>query len=349
MSSAVPSQQLPGSEEAPILDQYSQYMGHLQLGPKAFGYREAGARRLLHRLVGKNWQRSTIAADLSKIDSYGSSFLTFLLLFGFIRPGYDYLFSRKFSSMVREAPFTPCGKALAMVAECGRNLGFGKRHIEAFIPLVVLRLLIQTGKSLESLTHQDLDEFRQAASRYATATGRSVRHWTISLHAVENVLYHLGVLAKPAVHRSSRTASWAERLADLSQPGIRRTMVAFVEKLRTTHRFSTILGYCRSLRLFSRFLFQHAPEVTEVSQLDRQKHIEPWLIWNAQRVRRAQGGQTHPISQSDKKNAVLDVKCFLDQITEWGWAESPQRTLVFKSDLPKVDYLLPRYIPREQE
>jgi site-specific recombinase XerD len=40
----------------------------------------------------------------------------------------------------------------------------------------------------------------------------------------------------------------------------------------------------------------------------------------------------------------------LDQIAEWGWAESPGRTLkVFKSDLPKVDYLLPRYIPKEQE
>jgi site-specific recombinase XerD len=324
-------------------------MTHLQLGQAAFGYREAGASRLLQRLVGKDWKSSAITADLSNINSYESSFLTFLLLFGFVRPGYDYLFSRKFSSMVREAPFTPCGEALTLASECGRNLGFSKRHVECFIPLVVLRLLIQTGKSLEHLTKQDLDEFRQAVGRYAAATGRSVRHWTISLHAVENVLYHLGVLAKPAVHRSSRTASWAERLADLPQEGFRRTMVAFVDKLRTTHRHSTGLGYCHSFRHFSRFLFQHAPDVTEISQLDRQKHIEPWLIWNAQRVRKAQGGHAHPISQSEKKTVVLDVKCFFEQITEWGWAESPQRSLVFKSDLPKVDYLLPRYIPKEQE
>ncbi|HEY3365935.1 MAG TPA: hypothetical protein VGK74_12840 [Symbiobacteriaceae bacterium] len=62
-------------------------------------------------------------------------------------------------------------------------------------------------------------------------------------------------------------------------------MVTFAVKLRTTHRQSTVLGYCRSFRLFSRFMFQHAPDVTEIAQLDRQKHIEPWLIWNVERVR----------------------------------------------------------------
>ncbi len=349
MSSPFPAQQPSGSWEEQLLDRYNQHMALLKLGPAARDYRKAAAKRLLLRLAGKDWRSPAIASDLSDIDRFESCFLTFLLLNGHVRPGYDYLFARKFNSMVREAPLTPSGKALGMVAECGRNLGFGKRHIEAFIPLVVLRLLIHTGKPLESLTRRDLDEFRQAVGHYASVTGRPARHYTISLHAVENVLYHLGVLSKPAVHRRARRASWWERLADLPQAGFRETMAPFLEKLSTTHRRSTVEGYCCSFRLLARFVWQHDPMVTQISQLDRQQHIEPWLIWNSQRERELQGGQTRSVSQSYRKTTILDVKCFLDQIAEWGWAESPQRTLLFKSDLPKVDYLLPRYIPKEQE
>lgn len=349
MSSPLLAPQPPDSGKEHLLNQYSQYMAQFNQRADALRLREAGARRLLHRLVGKDWCSPTIAADLSHIDRNEFRFLTFLLLHGHVRPGYDYLFAHKFTTMVHKAPATPYGKALALAAECAGNLGFNKGCIARFIPRVVLRLLIQTGKALEQLTYQDLAAFRQAADRYAAATGRSVRHYTLFFHAVENVLYHLGILAKPAVCRNSHTSSWAERLAEVPQPGFKRTMVAFVEKLTTTHRRTTVLGYCHSFRLFARFLFQHAPSVTELSQLDRQRHIEPWLIWNAERVCRGQRSQTRPVSQSDKKSAVLEIKCFLDQIAEWGWAESLPRTLVFKSDLPKVDHLLPRYIPKEQE
>ena len=349
MSSALCVERPAGSREDHLLAQYDEHMAHLPLGLPATRYRRAGARRLLQRLAGRDWHSPSIASELQDIDRYEFCFLTFLLLFGYLRPGYDYLFSRKFTSMVREAAYSPLGRAVEAVARCGRELGFGKRHIEAFIPLVLLRLLIQTGKTLEQLTTQDLEAFRQAAARYTTTNGRAQRHYTISLHALENVLYHLGVFKKPAVHRSARRPPWAERLAGLPQAGFRRTMTAYLEKLSTTHRYSTVLGYCRSFRLLARFLAEHAPEVSEVSELDRKWHIEPWLQWNAQRVRKVRGGETRPIGQEDKKNVVVDIRCFLDQIAEWGWPDSPPRRLLFNGDIPKVDNVLPRYIPPEQE
>lgn len=350
MSRVLGAEQAAGSWEDQLLAQYHQHMTRLPLGLPATRYRQAGARRLLQRLAGRDWHSPDIAPDLCHLDRYESGFVTFLLLFGYLRPGYDYLFSRKFTGMVREAPFSPLGDAVEAVARCGRALGFGKRHIEAFIPLVVLRLLIQTGKPLQRITTQDLEAFRQAAARYAATGGQpQQRHYTISLHAVENILYYLGVLNRPAVHRSARRTPWAERLAGLPQAGFRRTMTAYLEKLSTTHRYSTVLGYCRSFRLLARFLAGHAPEVSEVSELDRKRHIEPWLLWNAQRVRTVQGGQTRPIGQEDKKTAVVDVRCFLDQIAEWGWPESPPHRLLFNGDIPKLDYALPRYIPQEQE
>lgn len=342
------NQRVHGTTKAVPLSVLGEERQHL-LGLPAVQYRQAGAARLLQRLAGKDWNSPGIAPDLDRIDRYESGFVTFLLLFGYLRPGYEYLFSRKFTGMVREAPFSPLGQAVEAVALCGYALGFGKRHVEAFIPLVLLRLLIQTGKPLEGLTTQDLEAFRLAAGRYAASTGRSQRHYTISLHAVENVLYHLGVLRRPAVHGSARRTPWAERFQDIAQAGLRRTMAVYLDKLGTTHRYSTVLGYCRSFRLLARFPAEHAPEVSEVSDLDRRRHIEPWLLWNAHRVRKVQGAQTRPISQEDKKTAVVDVRCFLDQIAEWGWPESPPRRLLFNGDIPKLDYPLPRYIPQEQE
>jgi len=34
-------------------------------------------------------------------------------------------------------------------------------------------------------------------------------------------------------------------------------------------------------------------------------------------------------------------------ITEWWWAESPERRLVFRSDIPKTPRALPRYLSAE--
>ena len=42
------------------------------------------------------------------------------------------------------------------------------------------------------------------------------------------------------------------------------------------------------------------------------------------------------------RSTVLTVRNFLDDITLWGWADRPQRRLIFASDVPR----LPRPLPR---
>jgi integrase len=86
-----------------------------------------------------------------------------------------------------------------------------------------------------------------------------------------------------------------------------------------------------------------------VGDLRRDAHIEPYLVWNAAREWTPPGGVPQRYSARDRQHAVLDVKYFLDTITEWGWAEAPKRRLLFPSDVPKRDKPLPRFIPHEQE
>jgi len=44
---------------------------------------------------------------------------------------------------------------------------------------------------------------------------------------------------------------------------------------------------------------------------------------------------------------MITVRCFLDDITAWGWAEAPARRLVFSSDIPRQPRLLPRALPAD--
>lgn len=344
---AVTSGHSRSGDEA-LLRAYADHIAQLLLGPTARKDRYWGAGRLLRRLHGWDWQDPSVAEALKGVDNQASCFIPFLLLFGYLRPGYPYLFSRKMGSLVREAAVSPLASDMAAVRAAAEQLGFGKRHIEAFLPMVLLRILVQTGKRLHALTVDDLEDFRAAAEAWGARTQQTVRHWTISLHAVETVLYHMGILHHPAANRHTYRRTWADRLATVLQPDLRASMLRYVELAAANHRPGTVQDYCTSLVTFARYLAEHAPEVQRISDLRRKEHIEAWLVWNASRERTSDRG-TRPISVQYRKDSVLDIKVFLDTITEWGWEESPGRPLLFNSDLPKLDQPLPRYIPHDQE
>lgn len=332
-----------------LLQAYANYIVRLPLRPRTRRDRYFGARRLLRRLHGLDWQDASVVEALDGVDQDASSFISFLLVFGHLRPGYPYLFSRKMNTLVREAALSPLSEDMAAVRAAAEQLGFSKRHIEQFLPMVILRILMQTGKQLRTLTVADLKDFRTAAEAWGTTTHQKVRHWTVSLHAVENVLYHMGILDHPATNRLTRRRTWAERLAAVPQADLRASMLRYVELTAANHRQGTVLGYCNSFVTFTRYLAEHAPEVQGVSDLRRREHIESWLSWNATRRGVLPDGRSRPVSADYRRDNVLDIKIFLETITEWGWEESPGRPLLFNRDLPKLDKPLPRYIPRHQE
>ncbi|OYV64631.1 MAG: hypothetical protein B7X07_05865 [Actinobacteria bacterium 21-64-8] len=332
-----------------VLTAYRAHLKQLDFCPLYVKQRLAAAHRLLDMIEYLDWHSDQVAPHLAGLNTRAKGFVTFLLLFGHLRPGYPYLFSRKITPLVREASLSPMSGAVAAVTTAAQELGFGKRHIEAFVPMVLLRVLIQSGKQLHELRVDDLADFRTAVRAHEVTVGRSLHHWTVSVHAVENVLYHLGVLPAPARHRSVRSSSWWDRLPRVRQTPLRTTMARYAELAAANHRESTVLGYCASFQTFATYLVEHAPEVQGVAQLNRREHIEPWLVWNRSRKRVLPDGTERAIGPEHRKNLVLDIKVFLDTIAEWDWPEAPARRLLFNSDLPKLDRALPRYIPRQQE
>ncbi len=159
----------------------------------------------------------------------------------------------------------------------------------------------------------------------------------------------MGILDRPATNLLTRHRTWAERLAGVPQEALRTSMLRYVDLAAANHRPATVQGYCVSLCAFAGYLIEHAPEVQGVPDLRRREHVEPWLVWNAARRCTLPDGTSRPLSLEHRKNSALDVKVFLNTITEWGWPEAPGRRLLFNSDLQKLDQTLPRYIPHEQE
>jgi len=86
-----------------------------------------------------------------------------------------------------------------------------------------------------------------------------------------------------------------------------------------------------------------------LAELDRQRHIEPWLQAIAQARHHHYGT---PLSASERRSRILTVARMLEDLADWGWAEAPGRRLVSSRDIPRLPRLprpLPRYLPPQAD
>ena len=273
-------------------------------------------------------------------------FLNFLMLGGFLRPGYDYLLERKLSSVLREAAHHQVGGDLTRFLAAAGELGFTPQQSAALASQVVMRLLIQTGRPLMQLTESDLAEFDTAIRHREQVHGRSLKHYRVALHATRTVLYHLGAPVTAAVkHTAHLRWSWERHFTDIATD-VGRALVAYLECAAGTRTRSTVLGIAGRLAHFARFVTAADPALTSLAQLDRQRHIEPYLA----AVAAARNPHTAAaLSASERRSRILTVGRMIDDIIEWGWTEAPTRRLIFPRDIPRLPRPLPRYLPADDD
>ena len=324
------------------------YVAHLRLTKRRVWENSVGpARRFLRRWPDPQAfaaESLTVRLGLGKPTK---RFVTYLLLFGHLRPGYDYLLSRKFSSLWRELPHSPLADDAARFVEAAARLGYSAHVGSGLASQVVVRVLIQTGRHLTELDASDLDEFEQAVAEAErrSAAGQRVLSYRRALFGSREVLHHLGVLAEPPSYLREARRTWLQRMAGVPQP-LQTSFAAYLERLSGSQAPGTVT--CRATRMahFGRFLASCDPGLASLADLDRQRHIEPYLSSVAS-ARNSFSGQ--PITISERRGRIFAVRCFLEDITEWGWPEAPNRRLIFKNDLPRRPRPLPRYLPPDAD
>jgi site-specific recombinase XerD len=270
--------------------------------------------------------------------SYLRPFLLFLMLQGHLRPGYDYLVSRKLVNFWREAAASPFGPDLERFCAAAQGIGYTPGMAVRVASQSVGRMLIQTGGHLEELTLADFDELAGACAERDAAAGWG--HHRSALSAAQRALFHLGVVEKlpPAWEQPK---SFQERVAAVHPP-LQASFVAYLERKAATCHAKTVTGLATRLAHFGRFVGQVDQAVTSLAVLDRRRHIEPYLNALASTPNSKQGGT---ITRSEQARRMIAVRGFLADIAEWGWDEAPTRKLIFRTDVPRAPRPLPRYLP----
>jgi hypothetical protein len=112
-----------------------------------------GARAFLARWPDpQDWASEPLEVRLATGGSQWS-LLNFLMFWGHLQPGYDYLVERKLSALWREMPFGPWGAELRRYQAAAQALGYGRRTC-AHRFAIAARLLIKP-RPLIALTEQD--------------------------------------------------------------------------------------------------------------------------------------------------------------------------------------------------
>lgn len=325
-------------------DLLGDYATHLALTGRGNSSSAQGAKTFLrHWPDPQDWAAQSLARRLGE-GPQTTSFLMFLMVHGWLQPGYDYLVSRKLSSFWREINASPLAADMARFLRGAEAIGYTPIQSLRIASQSVGRLLIQSNVRLEQLTMGDVDELSDECRRREQRTAQPWGHYRSALNAAQRVLFHLDIVEVPPPHwQLSKT--FAQRVVDV-HPALQPAFIAYLERKTGTCHTKTVTCTATRLVHFGRFLADVDPELTSLADLDRQRHIEPYLNWVANALNSKNGD---PITRADQSRRVLTVSSFLSDITEWGWTDAPPRRLVFRSDLPRLPKPLPRYLPLDAD
>jgi len=173
------------------------------------------------------------------------------------------------------------------------------------------------------------------AARILPGSGRGM---AAHFHRLQLTLFHAGhldSLARPMRRQPVSVTGWAA-----VAPGFADAARRYVAQVELSLRPSTVHHIERTLREFGTWLAGAYPGVSVCAELER-GHIEAYKLWLGTR----QGHRTgRPLDRVSIKNRLINLHCFFDRITEWGYPDPPRRPLLFAGDLPIVDKPLPRFL-----
>lgn len=331
----------PAVAEPPVdlAGDYQQWLAATGRGSRAY---HDGALWFLCRWPHpRSWADEPLEQRLT-LASYVRPFVTFLMLHRHLQPGYDWLVHRKITRLLDHARASPLAADIDRYQAATHALGFSEHMVRRTADRIILRLLIQTGRPLGTLTVGDLDELETSFRDRATIVASTGKNDLALLHAAHAVLFHLDIIPAAPPNRRRRVHDGFGHHFHGVPDHLAAVMAAYCDRLVGTHAPSTITGIGIRLGHFGRHLAVTDPALGSLAQLDRQRHIEPYLTAVA-RARRSNDGQ--PISIGEQRARIITLNRFLADLTEWDWPDASPRRLVFPRDIPRQPRPLPRYLP----
>lgn len=211
------------------------------------------------------------------------------------------------------------------------------------------------GKPPEALSVDEIvslsETLRQRRIALRAAKGLPpvlVPHQPLQPWTTGTVLYHAGLLSTPPgqhlIGRRPGLGIHERQLGFLRQdwPALYEVAERYLARRQTLVRLSTVKQDTIGLGSFLRWLTQHHPEVTDLRQLDRRQHIEPYLHWVLADAGPGRARE-HPHWTTATCYQRIDAlqRCFR-LLSLWQWPEAPARPLLLPGDLPRLPEPLPK-------
>ena len=189
----------------------------------------------------------------------------------------------------------------------------------------------------------DTDRFESARTQLCESYTRrgkpeAGRNMRSIFHRLQLTLFHAGKidnLTRPAVRPSVTVTGW-----DPVAPVYRAAALRYVSQVRLSLAPSTVKHIEQHLRVFGTWLVENHSDIGSCAELER-IHIEDYKTWLATHISARTG---KPLARASIKEMLINLSCFFDRITEWGYPNPPTRPLIFSGDLPKIDRPLPRFL-----
>ena len=231
---------------------------------------------------------------------------------------------------------------LVAIAEVAAVLGWSQNWQRQVGLLAASTICLHTGKPVRQLADEDFATVLDQLDTLAALTPSARHHARTRLFGLQQVCYQLGSLAAPPRQSGPVAVGPAVHAAGVAQPLIRAEVVRYVDTIGTTLRPYTVAGRTKALRVFFDYLAEHHPEVARLSDIERTRHIEPYLAWARTRPWRGKNREGRAIGVVAFHQDVVDLRCFFEDIAGWGWASAPPRRLLFYADIPRTPDALPR-------
>ncbi len=157
-------------------------------------------------------------------------------------------------------------------------------------------------------------------------------------HRLQLTLFHdakIDSLARAVVKSPVSVTGWGQ-----ITPRYRDNALRYVEQVRLSLRPATVRHIEQSLRVFGTWLAEHHPDIVSCADLERH-HIEAFKTWLAAQPSKRTG---KPLTRTSIKELLINLGCFFDRTTNWGYPNVPTRPLLFVGDLPRIDRPLPRFL-----
>ncbi len=325
-----------------LLIAYAEAVAQLPINPDAKRLRRNAATRLLAihpRLI--EWMARPTPARLADLKRTGAwPFLTWCFVEGHLRPDLDLLVAKNPGDLYQEWT-SRHPHDVARIVGVAEQFGWSSTWTTDVSRAGLSLLCLTAGKTLDELTDDDFDDFARSLAEAPSAGQHTWTHNSARVFSLHQACYELRLCQRPPRQARPGKATLAQHLQAIPQPNIREVALRYLTTVATTLRPNTVELRADSLITFAEFLASHDPQVRSLTQLTR-KHIEGFLTYNHGRPWRGRVARDQPVSPTVSKRTVIDLRCFFDDVTLWGWAQRPPARLLLASDIPRLDKPLPR-------